>query len=87
MKKKPEETADDIRPEYEFDYSKARRGKYTECLAREGANIVVLEPDVARTFKDSSSVNEALRKVIELTRIARESNDSTPARTVTRPRT
>ena len=39
---------DDLRPEYDFDYSKAVRGKYCRRLLREGANIVVLEPDIAR---------------------------------------
>jgi hypothetical protein len=38
----------DMRPEYDFDYSKAVRGKYYQRLLREGANVAVLEPDVAR---------------------------------------
>ena len=87
MKKKQEELSDDIRPEYDFDYSKAEHGKYSECLAKEGSNIVVLEPDVARTFRDSSAVNEALRRIIELTRITHESDEHPSERTVTRQRT
>ena len=53
-----------MRSEYDFDYSKAVRGKYFERLMKEGSNIVVLEPDVAKTFHDSAAVNEALRKII-----------------------
>ena len=58
-------TVDELRPEYEFDYSKAERGKYYQRLLREGANIVVLEPDVAKVFRDSASVNEALRVLLK----------------------
>jgi hypothetical protein len=36
-----------MRPEYEFDYPKAVRGKYHRRLLKEGANVVVLDPDVA----------------------------------------
>jgi hypothetical protein len=59
---------DDLRPEYDFDYSKAVRGKYCRRLLREGANIVVLEPDVAKAFGDSAAVNEALRSLLDLSR-------------------
>jgi hypothetical protein len=36
------------------------RGKYYE-RAMAGTNLVLLEPDVARAFPDSDSVNRALR--------------------------
>jgi hypothetical protein len=36
------------------------RGKYAARFA-EGANVVVLDPDVAEVFTDSESVNQALR--------------------------
>src|SRR5256885_2166830 len=58
-------TSDDLRPEYQFDYSKAVRGKYYKRILKEGANVVVLEPDVARAFPDSASVNSALRVVLK----------------------
>lgn len=60
MMSEPEDN-DDLRPEY--DFSKGVRGKYAQRFA-EGANIVVLEPDVARAFKTSDEVNEALRRVL-----------------------
>ena len=48
----------EMRPEY--DFSGAVRGKYYKrCL--EGTNVVVLEPDVAKKFKNSASVNRVLR--------------------------
>jgi hypothetical protein len=67
-KKIPE---DDLRPEYDFDYSKGVRGKYYRRLLEEGSNVVVLEPDVAEAFRDSAAVNEALRSLLQLTRSTR----------------
>jgi len=68
MKTKKEIARDDLRPEYDFDYSTAVRGKYYKRLLEEGANVVVLEPDVAKVFTDSSAVNKALRSLLNLTR-------------------
>lgn len=68
MKAKLENHRDELRREYNFDYSKAARGKYYRRLLEEGANVVVLEPDVAKAFSDSSAVNEALRSLLNLTR-------------------
>ena len=71
MKRKREALRDDLRPEYTFDYSKAVRGKYYRRLLTEGANVVVLEPDVAKAFRDSAAVNDALRSLIKRTRSSR----------------
>ena len=54
--------------EYDFDYSKAVRGKYFKNLMAEGSNVIVLEPDIAKEFHDSDSVNQALRSLLEITR-------------------
>lgn len=62
---------DELRPEYDFDYSKAVRGKYHARLVSEGSNVVVLDQDVAQAFHDSASVNEALRSLLELTQVTR----------------
>ena len=52
---------DELRHEYELARLKGGvRGKYYE-RAVAGTNLVLLEPDVARAFPDSSSVNRALR--------------------------
>ena len=63
--------SDELRPEYDFDYSKGVRGKYYRRLLAEGSNVVVLDPDVAKAFPDSGSVNDALRSLLELTRSTR----------------
>ena len=68
MKDKKKKTADDLRIEYDFDYSKAVRGKYYRRLLKEGSNVAILDQDVAKAFHDSASVNEALRSLLELTR-------------------
>ena len=44
----------------EYDFSGGVRGKYVGRFAQ-GANVVVLDPDVAEVFPDSESVNAALR--------------------------
>jgi hypothetical protein len=59
---KPDE-GDAMRDEYEF--SKGERGKYAERFAA-GSTVVVLDPDVARLFSDSESVNRALRALAEI---------------------
>ncbi|MGD0283400.1 MAG: hypothetical protein ABSB95_13675 [Dissulfurispiraceae bacterium] len=68
MKDKTKKVQDELRPEYNFDYSKAVRGKYHKRLLTEGANIVMLEPDVAKEFVDSAAVNDALRSLLDLTK-------------------
>jgi hypothetical protein len=68
MKSKASKTSsDDLRPEYDFDYSKAVRGKYYQRLIQEGSNVIILDHDIAKAFRDSASVNEALRSLLELT--------------------
>ena len=67
MKIKRKIDRDELRPEYDFDYSKGVRGKYYKHLLEEGANVVVLEPDVAKAFGDSAAVNTALRSLLNLT--------------------
>jgi hypothetical protein len=47
----------------EYDFSQGERGKYERRYA-EGTNVVVLEPDVAKVFSNSKSVNVSLRRII-----------------------
>lgn len=47
----------------EYDFSGGIRGKYANRIQRE-SNVIVLEPDVAKVFPDSESVNEALRALL-----------------------
>lgn len=70
---KPENTNlmdDDLRPEYEFDFSKAERGRYARRLKTEGSNLVLVEADLAEAFPDSASVNTALRSVLEFAKLS-----------------
>ena len=54
---------DDLRPEYRFDYSKARPNPYADRL--KGKTVaVVLDAEVAAAFPTTESVNIALRSVI-----------------------
>jgi hypothetical protein len=56
---------DDLRNEY--DFSGGVRGKHHEAYRR-GTNVVLLDPDVAEVFKDSTAVNTALRLLLALAR-------------------
>ena len=49
----------------EYDFRGGVRGKYAARYAR-GTNIIILDPDVAKIFKDSKSVNEALRALAKI---------------------
>ena len=63
MKKKKDETSDEMRPEY--DLSKLRfvgRGIYAERYCA-GTNLVLLDSDVRKAFPDDEAVNEALRVI------------------------
>lgn len=63
MSQEKNRKADDLRPEY--DFSSGARGKH-HMVYKEGTNVVVLDPDVAEAFPDASSVNRALRLLLEL---------------------
>jgi hypothetical protein len=59
----PLETADELLPEYHFDYSKAQPNRFAASRPP-GSRLVVLEPDIARVFTDAESVNAVLRALI-----------------------
>lgn len=60
--------SDELRPEYRReDLGPGVRGKYLE-LYREGTNLVLLSPDVAKAFPTEEAVNNALRSLIEIAR-------------------
>ncbi|MFH0765587.1 MAG: hypothetical protein V2A61_04115 [Calditrichota bacterium] len=71
----PEKKCDDedtMRPEYDFDMSKAIRGKYAKRIKEEGSNVILLDADVYEVFTDSKSVNETLRQVIAISELTRK---------------
>ncbi len=84
MKTKTKKAQDELRSEYDFDYSKAVRGKYSKRLLSEGANIVMLEPDVAKAFGDSETVNDALRSLLVLTKATQRLTKHSSGRAVVR---
>ena len=71
MKDKSRAKPTDMRPEYDLDYSTAVRGKYYRRLLEEGANVAVLDPDVAKAFRSSAAVNEALRSLLKMSETTR----------------
>ena len=56
--------SDDLRDEYEFDYSKAKRNRFAVSIAK-GGRLVVLEPEIAAAFSGSEAVNAALRSLLK----------------------
>ena len=46
----------------EYDFSRGIRGKYAQRFAQ-GANVVVLEADVAKIFPNAEAVNDSLREL------------------------
>ncbi len=57
-------TTGDLRPEYRFDYRKARPNRFAGRMPH-AAVAVVLDPKVASVFESSASVNNLLRSVIK----------------------
>lgn len=52
-----------MRPEYHFDYSRAKPNRFAGRLEQD-ALVVVLDPDVAEVFTTPEAVNTALRALI-----------------------
>lgn len=57
------EASEDLRPEYRFDYAASRANPYAASLSGR-AIAVVLDPEVAKIFPTSESLNTALRAVM-----------------------
>ena len=56
-------SGDNMRPEY--DFSSGVRGRHHDQY-KAGTNVVFLDPDIAKVFKDSEAVNRALRLLLDL---------------------
>ena len=67
MKKTPEGNIrgrmDEMKGEYDFDYSKAKPNRFAGRIASD-QTVVLLDPEVSKVFPDSESVNAALRELI-----------------------
>ena len=57
--------SDDLRPEYRFDYRKARPNRFAGRVDQERL-VVTLDPDVSQVFTTSESVNSVLRALIDV---------------------
>ena len=49
----------------EYDFTGGVRGKHARRYAQ-GANVVVLEPDVAKAFPNAEMVNSSLRALAQI---------------------
>ncbi len=59
------QNVDELRPEYDLSQLKGGvRGKYYK-RAIAGTNLVLIEPDLAKAFPDTDSVNRALRVLLD----------------------
>ena len=70
MKKAKSDEADELRSEYDLHQllKGAVRGKYLKSY-RAGTNLVPVDPDVRKAFRDEKAINDALRLVIELRKV------------------
>jgi hypothetical protein len=62
-RQRPRHDVDDVRPEYQFDYSQAKPNRFASRMSRPVV-AVVLESDVAAVFDSSEKVNAQLRSAI-----------------------
>jgi len=62
--------SDELRPEYDLRrlLRTGVRGKYAKRY-QAGTNLVLLDPDVRRAFRDGKAVNDALRLVMQLQKV------------------
>ena len=56
--------SDELRAEYQFDYSQAKPNRFAATL-KKGGRLVVLEPEVAAAFQESEAVNAVLRALLQ----------------------
>lgn len=68
MKKTPisktaAQEAQDMLPEYDFDYSKARPNRFAGKLSEERL-LVLLDPEVSQVFTTPEAVNTVLRALV-----------------------
>ncbi len=53
----------EMRPQYDFDYTKAKPNRFAGRIAKDRL-VVLLDPEVSKVFTDSESVNAVLRALI-----------------------
>jgi len=65
MKKTSSKSADDLRPEYDFDFKRMRPNPYAKRLEGKSVISIVLDEDVAGVFDSSDPVVDALRSIVQ----------------------
>ena len=78
MKKNTTKKQDDYELQEEYDLSKMTvlpRGRF-DPKHRVGTNVVVLEPEIAKAFPNDKAVNEALRLILEASKIPQRTGAS-----------
>ena len=63
----PDEMTDDLRDEYDFDYTKAKPNRFATSHGslKSGGRVFYLEPEVASRFASSEEVNRLLKALLE----------------------
>ena len=61
--KEPSSEADDLLPEYDFNYTKAKPNRFASVKSQR--TVAVLDEDLSKVFTTTESVNKALRALIE----------------------
>ena len=56
-------TGDDLRPEYRFDYRKAKPNRFA-AEAVKGGFVVLVDEDIAEVFQTPESIKDVLRALI-----------------------
>ena len=56
--------SDELRPEYELDYLKAKPNRFAAKLHL-GGRMVVLDPEIAAVFQSSEEVNAVLKALLD----------------------
>ena len=56
--------SDELRSEYQFDYSQAKPNRFATNLKKSG-RLIVLDPEVAAAFQKSEAVNAVLRALLQ----------------------
>ena len=81
MKKVKRDTGPEMKASYNrSDFGVMVRGKYVDRI-KEGTNVVLLDPDVAKAFPNDKAVNDALRKVMaEVGKQSNSENSPAPAK-------
>lgn len=62
-----DEMTDDLRDEYDFDYTKAKPNRFAtpHGSLKSGGRVFYLEPEVASRFASSEEVNRLLKALLE----------------------